>query len=150
MDKLVYITPTFAVAAQLSADDFAEVAALGFTTVVNHRPDGEDQAQLASALAGVHAARAGLTYHYIPAGKLDLFSDPVVGGTETALAAARGPVLAYCKSGMRSSIIWAAATARRNSVDQVLAVLTAAGYDYDFLREDLDEQAARASLAEAA
>lgn len=140
MEKLVFLTPDFAVAGQLEAEDFAKAAKLGFSVIVNNRPDGEEEGQLPNHVAAAHALRAGLDYHYIPAGKLDLFSSPVVDAAEAAFAAG-GPVLAYCKSGTRSAIIWAAASARGLPVDGVLNALLRAGFDFDFLREELEQQA---------
>ncbi len=143
MEKIIFLTPGFAVTSQLEAGDFAEAARLGFKVIINNRPDGEEEQQLPNHSASAHAWRFGLSYQYIPSGKLDLFSDQVVEASETALAAADGPVLAYCKSGTRSAIIWAALSARSLPVDEVLATLLSAGFDFDFLRDDLEEQALR-------
>lgn len=145
MDKIVYITRDFAVTGQLGAGDFAVAAALGFATIINNRPDGEDEAQLNSVHAGTQARFAGLDYHYNPTGKLDLFSDRVVDAAELTLACSKGPILAYCKSGMRSAIVWAAATARTGSVDDLLDRIAAVGFDLDFLEDDLRQQAARSA-----
>ncbi|MGO9546089.1 MAG: TIGR01244 family sulfur transferase [Rhodomicrobium sp.] len=141
MEKIVFLTPNFAVTGQLEAKDFAEAARLGFKLIVNNRPDGEEENQLANHAAAAHAQSSGLGYHFNPAGKLDLFSDRVVDAAGAAFAAADGPVLAYCKSGMRCAIIWAAVSARSLPVDDVLAALANAGFDFDFLRDDLEEQA---------
>jgi sulfide:quinone oxidoreductase len=149
MDKIVYITPTFAVTGQLAAEDFAAAAALGFTAIVNNRPDGEEDGQLTSLAAAAHAQLAGLAYHHNPAGKLDLFSDRVVDSAASVLSINEGPILAYCKSGMRCSIIWAAAAARNQPVDDILFTLTTAGFDFDFLRDDLLEQASRSAATTA-
>jgi uncharacterized protein (TIGR01244 family) len=156
MEKIVYITPDFAVTGQLDANDFSEIARLGFRTVINNRPDGEEDGQLHNDAAEALARRSGLAYRYIPSGKLDLFSDPVVDASEKAIAgSAGGKVLAYCRSGTRSAIIWAAVSARSLSVDEVLSLLTKAGFDFDFLRDEFEEQALagsrrQAALAEAA
>lgn len=143
MIAIVHLTPDFAVAGQLQPEDFAELATLGFRAVINNRPDGEEECQLGDRLAAVHAWRAGLQYRSIPAGKLDLFTDPVVAATVQALAELEGPVLAYCKSGLRSTIVWAAASARSRPVDAVLADLAGAGQELEFLRDELDAQADR-------
>jgi uncharacterized protein (TIGR01244 family) len=150
MEKIVFITPNFAVMGQPAAEDFCQISQLGFKAVINNRPDGEEEGQMPGHSAAAHARRVGLSYSHIPAGKLDLFSDPVVDAAEAALAAG-GPVLAYCKSGTRSAIIWAAASARGLPVGEVLSLLAAAGFDLDFLRDELEEQAAaRAALRKAA
>lgn len=143
MQSLVYIAPDIAVTGELFADDIAEIARLGFRSIVNNRPDGEEDGQLASQAAAAHAWRHGLLYRAVPSSKLDLFTDPVVEGMGEALANLPRPILAHCKSGMRSAIIWAAASARKVPVDAVLAQLAAAGYDLDFLRDELDAQADR-------
>jgi len=145
MEKIVFLTPHFAVAGQLEAEDFSEAARLGFKVIINNRPDGEEEHQLPNQIAAAHALRSALSYHYIPSGKLDLFSDQVVDASETALAAADGPVLAYCRSGTRCAIIWAAVSARSLPVDEVVAALLSAGFDFDFLRDDLEQQAAAGS-----
>jgi sulfide:quinone oxidoreductase len=153
MAKIVFLSPHFAVAGQLEAEDFAEAARLGFKVIINNRPDGEEEHQLPNHAAADQARRLALSYHHIPSGKLDLFSDQVVDASEAAFAAADGPVLAYCRSGTRCAIIWAAVSARSLPVDEVLATLLSAGFDFDFLRDDLEEQAGRrdgAALREAA
>ena len=143
MDKIIYITPGFAVTAALAPGDFAEAARLGFRAILSNRPDGEDVDQLSGRQEAVHAWRAGLRFAHVPASKLDLLTDPVVEGMADAVRRLDGPILAHCKSGIRSAIIWAAASARSQSVDCVLETLTAAGFELDFLRDDLDAQADR-------
>ncbi len=143
MDKISHITPTFAVTSVLAPEDFATVAALGFKTVISNRPDGEDADQLPARVAAAHAWRQGLKFAHVPAGKLELFTDQVVEGMADTLRRAPGPILAHCKSGLRSAIVWAAASARSQPVDCVLAALAVAGFDLDFLRDDLDRQADR-------
>lgn len=143
MDRIVHITPTFAVTSALAPEDFAAVAALGFKAVISNRPDGEEADQLAARVEAAHAWRHGLKFAHVPADKLELFTDPVVEGMADAIRAVQGPILAHCKSGLRSAIVWAAASARSQPVDCVLAALAAAGFDLEFLRDDLDRQADR-------
>lgn len=143
MPAIVTITPEFAVTAALEAGDFAALRAAGFRTVINNRPDGEDARALASAAEAAEAARHGLGYWHVPARPHELFTDPVVTAMSEAIAQAAGPVVAHCKSGQRSAIVWAAALARSEPVAAVLATLAAAGLDLAFLRDDLDRQASR-------
>jgi len=143
VDKIIHITPTFAVTSALAPEDFATVAALGFKTVISNRLDGEEAGQLPARVEAAHAWRHGLKFAHVPADKLELFTDPVVEGMADTIRAADGPVLAHCKSGLRSVIVWAAASARSQPVDCVLAALAAAGFDLDILRDDLDRQADR-------
>lgn len=140
MSKIVQITPDFAVAGQLDADGIARAAEAGFKTIINNRPDGEERAQ-PTAAEGQDAARAaGVAYVYLPTTKHDIFTEETVGQMASILAEAEGPVLAHCKSGQRSAVLWAAASARGLPVDQVLSTLESAGLDFGFLRDELDRQ----------
>ena len=143
MHEIKHITPAFAVTAALAKEDFAAIAALGFAHVVSNRPDDEEEGQLSSRAEAVHAWRQGLLFAHVPATKADLLTDPVVERMADVLRHAKGPVLAHCKSGLRSAIVWAAASARSQPVDCVLAALAAAGFDLEFLRDDLEGQADR-------
>lgn len=103
------VTPQLSVAAQLTPEAMAEVAALGFRSVINNRPDfehGPDQPTHAAIAAAAQAA--GLQYRFLP----------VNGGHQTpAEIAAFGqllrelpaPVLAFCRSGARSTRLYMAA-----------------------------------------
>ena len=103
------IAPGFAVAAQLSINQMADAAALGFKTVVNNRPDGEGgPGQPTSQTFATAAQSQGLHYVYLP----------VISGAITAeqassmrevLKSAPQPVLAFCRSGARSAQLYALA-----------------------------------------
>jgi uncharacterized protein (TIGR01244 family) len=140
---LTWITPMFAVTPALAADDFQALARLGIKAVISNRPDGEDAAQLTAKREAALAWRSGLVFRHVPAAKHDLFVDVVVEGMADALAGLDGPVVAHCQSGLRSAIVWAAASARSQPVDCVLAALARAGFDLDVIRDDLESQADR-------
>ncbi|MGK2286929.1 TIGR01244 family sulfur transferase [Pedomonas sp. V897] len=123
------LTPGFAVAGQLQPEDMATAATQGYTLVINNRPDGEEPGQPASETIAAAARAAGLAYHHIPLSGGGLTLDHITR-TEEALAQAEGPVLAFCRSGMRSTTLWALARAKAGQEPQEL-VSTAgqAGYD---------------------
>ena len=54
-----------------------------------------------------------------------------------ALAELQGPVLLHCKSGQRSALLWAAASALDEPIDCVLEALRRAGFGFDDLRDEL-------------
>lgn len=143
MPDIVFITPEFAVTSALAPADFATLKAAGFASVISNRPDGEEEAQLSAKREAALAWQAGLRFAHVPAPKTDIFTDGVVEPMADALRSLPGPVVAHCKSGLRSAIAWAAASARSQPVDCVLAALTAAGFELDFLRDDLEMQADR-------
>jgi uncharacterized protein (TIGR01244 family) len=62
-----------------------------------------------------------------------------------ALEGAAGPVLAYCRSGTRSTLLWALAEASTGAdPDDLAAAAAQAGYDVSPIRTLLDMLAARA------
>lgn len=140
MPNVIQITPDFAIASQLSARDVERAAAMGFRTLVNNRPDGEEQGQPSSAEIESVAQGHELSYAYVPTTRHDIFSDGIVSRMHEVLTAASGPVLAYCKSGQRCAIVWAAAMARSRPVAEVLENLNAAGLDFSVMREELERQ----------
>lgn len=139
MARITFVTPQFAVAGALGPDDFAAVAAQGFKAVISNLPDGESPGHLAAAEAARLAAEAGLAFRHIPTTRIEVFSERVLGDMGRALAELNGPILAHCASGGRSALAWAAAAARYQSVDCVLATLSAAGFAFDPMREELEE-----------
>ena len=97
------VTPSFAVAAQLAPGDLAAVAAMGFKTVINNRPDlegGPDQPMSAAMQAA--AAAAGLAYVYLPV-VAGAYTPEQIQAMRDTLDSAAEPVLAYCRSGARST-----------------------------------------------
>lgn len=131
------------VSPQLALGDMAEAAALGITTIVNNRPDGEEpSAPQGDAMADA-AAAAGLNYVAIPVGHSG-FSEPQVDAMIAALEQADGPILAYCRSGTRSTLLWALAAAKQGEVPETIARTAAqAGYDVSPIRPMIDMLAAR-------
>lgn len=138
MTILRTIDPTIAVAPQISPDAMGELAAAGFTAIVNNRPDGEDMGQPSGAEIAAAAEAAGLTYTAIPVTHAG-FSHPQIDAMAAVLAAAKGPVLAYCRSGTRSCNLWALAAVKTGvHPDTAMAKAAAAGYDLTGLRPLLD------------
>ena len=143
MHRVTYITPNFAVTDALAPEDFPKIAAMGFRAVVSNLPDGEDKNQLTGRDEAVLAWRSGLAFRHVPATKSELFTDRVVEGMADALNGVEGPVLAHCKSGLRSVVLWAAASARSGPIECVLDALRRAGFDTGALRHELEAQANR-------
>jgi len=99
-------TEHFATAPQISPQDMAAIAAHGFHTVINNRPDGEGGPDQPTSQAMAQAARAaGLAYHYLPVISGQITPEQVAEFTRL-VSAAPGPVLAFCRSGARSTNIW--------------------------------------------
>lgn len=139
------IDDRISVAPQIGEDDFAEIAARGFTTVINNRPDGEEPGQLPAARAAELARAAGLGYVHIPVTTQGLGPADVQAFAD-ALAAAPGPVLAHCRSGTRSAILWSMAEAKggKRPTDEILRLARGAGYDLSGQRPILEGYARQA------
>jgi uncharacterized protein (TIGR01244 family) len=99
------------VAPQLDADAMAELARLGFRSVVNNRPDFEEGPDQPTSAAIEAAARAaGLEYAYLPVQPAWQTPEEIARMAEL-LAALPRPLLAFCRSGARSTRLYSAATA---------------------------------------
>ncbi|MCE4539898.1 TIGR01244 family phosphatase [Pelomonas sp. P7] len=97
------LTPDVCVAPQLTPEAMAEAAALGFKSVVNNRPDFEHgPGQPTSAEIEAAARSAGLEYRHLPvAGGYQ--SPEEIAAFARLLAELPRPLLAFCRSGARST-----------------------------------------------
>ena len=132
------LSARFSVAPQISIEDIAEAKAQGFAMIVNNRPDGEEPSAPQGDDIAAAAAAEGLAYAAIPVGHAG-FSHPQLDALDALLADATGPILAYCRSGTRSTHLWALARARAgDDVEGIVAAAAKAGYDLAGLRPMLD------------
>jgi len=123
-----WLDETIAVSPQISVAEIAEAKENGIRMIVNNRPDGEQPGQPTAAEIGEAAKAAGLGYVHIPVDHSG-FSMEQVEAMTAALAEA-GPVLAYCRSGTRSTFLWALARgAAGDTPSEIAANATNAGYD---------------------
>ena len=129
MSDIRKVTEEFAVAPQIAPADMAQAAKDGFVLVINNRPDGEAPDQPDSGRMEAAARAAGLAYVHIPV-RGGPTPDQVEAVAE-AVAGAKGPVLAFCRSGTRSINTWslgqAASGARPR--DELVRLGADAGYD---------------------
>lgn len=99
-------TDVFATLGQISPSHVAEIAALGYKSLINNRPDGEggpDQPSNASIQA--EAEKLGLHYVYLPVVP-GAFTPEQVQEMARLLKELPGPVLAFCRSGARSTNLY--------------------------------------------
>ena len=105
------VAPDVCVAAQLSPEAMAEAAAQGFKSVVNNRPDHEHgPGQPTNAQVEAAARAAGLAYRWLPvAGGYQ--SPEEIAAFAALLRELPRPLLVFCRSGARSTRLFAAASA---------------------------------------
>ena len=122
------LTERLSVSPQILADDMAELKAQGFRAIICNRPDGEGTDQPTFTEIETAAKKHGLEAVYIPvvSGKVvDTEADAFGAAMETLPA----PVLAYCRSGMRSATLWSLSQAGKTDLADILSTTKAAGYD---------------------
>jgi len=114
---------------QIAPEDVAAAKAQGFAAIINNRPDDEQPGQPAGAEIEAAAKAAGMDYVAIPVDHSG-FNQAQVAAMAEALEKASGPVLAFCRSGTRSTFLWALARHRLGDDGEVL-IAKAAGAGYD-------------------
>ncbi|WP_426266175.1 TIGR01244 family sulfur transferase [Sphingomonas sp. LHG3443-2] len=96
------------VSGQISIDDLAEARRHGVTMVINNRPDGEDPGQPTSAEIEAAAEVAGIDYRHIPIAR-GMGPAQIEEMVSARSELGDGKMLAFCRSGMRSTLAWAVA-----------------------------------------
>lgn len=131
------IDDSISVSPQIDPADVTEAARQGFAAIINNRPDHEEAGQPEGDPIRVVAETLGLAYIAIPVS--GGFSHEQIDAMRAALDAAKGPVLAFCRSGTRSTNLWALAEAKAGGdADEIIAKAAAAGYDLAGLRPTLE------------
>ena len=131
------ITADYFVSPQIEAADLPAIAAEGIKTVICNRPDEEVPPSHQAAAIQTAVEAAGLTFVLMPVTHSSMTPD-LVAAQHSAIAENDGPVLAYCASGTRCSIVWALGAVGEMSVDDVLAATQSAGYDLGGMRPTLE------------
>jgi uncharacterized protein (TIGR01244 family) len=124
MPPLMNLAPGLTAAAALSADDLEALAASGVKTIINNRPDNEDPGQLPADEARRLCAAHGIAYHHIPFVAATLAAADI-DAFEAVLKSAPHPVVAHCRSGTRSTMIWALTRIRAGDDPAALVALGA-------------------------
>lgn len=132
------ITDGYSVSPQIAPEDLPRIAEAGIRTVICNRPDDEVPVELQSTALRIATEAAGLVFVDNPVTHADLDA-PRIERQVDAMAQSDGPVLAYCASGNRSSILWALSRAGRMSADEIIEATTRAGYDLSRLRPILEQ-----------
>lgn len=132
------INTEVSVSPQITPEDVAAVKAQGFVAIINNRPDGEAPDQPPSAAIEAAAHAAGLAYHHIPLGR-DGVSADMIEQTKQVLEGSTGPVFCFCRSGTRSTTLWALSQAGKKPASEIIAAAAHAGYDMSHLAGHLSQ-----------
>lgn len=132
------INDRVSVAGQIQPGDVAAIKAAGFVAIVNNRPEGEAPDQPAGAEIAAAAEQAGIDYVEIPMGREGVTPE-MVAATRQVLEGHDGPVFCFCRSGTRSTTLWALSQAGERDSGEIIAEAGQAGYDISHLAGHLDK-----------
>ena len=130
--KLNKIIEDYVVSDQIVEEDIVKLKEEGFKTIFCNRPDNEEQNQVT-----VNSIRDKVIEN-----GLDFIHQPVVGGQISQNDVdqfsdyydnAEKPIFAYCRTGTRSSMLWALSESEKRPVDEILQLTFAAGYNLNNL-----------------
>lgn len=117
------------VAGQILPEQMPDIAAAGVTMVVNNRPDGEEPGQPPAAEIEAAARAAGLGYAHIPIAS-GMKPEDVVAMMDAMIEAGEGKLLAFCKSGTRSTFLWALTRQQQGvAAEEIVSSAAGAGYE---------------------
>jgi len=117
------------VSGQISVEDFAKLAESGIKTIINNRPDDEEANQLSQSDAQDLANQHGMQYHYLPMSNGQPLSPSLIDDFKAIIDNTDQAILAHCRSGMRSTILWALGQVSSGSLtpSEVISAASGAG-----------------------
>ncbi|HSR00631.1 MAG TPA: TIGR01244 family sulfur transferase [Sphingomicrobium sp.] len=126
------LTSKLGVGPQIRGSDVERLAALGFRSIIGNRPDAESADQPEFSAIAASARKAGLEVRHIP----------VISGAITpsdinefrdALRELPNPVFAFCRTGTRSTLLWALANPDAMTASDRIRIAAENGYDISAL-----------------
>lgn len=145
MKHRAMLTDTLHVASQLEQTDIATLAKEGIKSLISNRPDNEDPGQPSFAAIAADAQRHGMVARHIPVIAGTAPTSEQITAFAQALAELPTPIMAFCRSGTRSTTIWALASAGKIPVATLIDTAKRAGYDLSRLENELWQLAGRSA-----
>lgn len=139
MMEIKELTPFLSVSPQIDPSDLGTISAKGYKTIICNRPDGEADNQPQSDAIKQAAEAVGLAYIHMPiiSGQI---TDQNVDEFQKMIPEMKGPVLAFCRTGTRSTSLWALGEAYHLHPDRILTTAARIGYDLEALSERLHQR----------
>lgn len=131
------ITEKYHVSPQISPEDAAALHAAGYRLVICNRPDGEVPPDLQADAVGKAVKEAGMSFSVLPLTHQTMTAENILKQIEL-VDGSEGPVLAYCASGTRCTVIWALGAVPELGVDEVLRLASEGGYNLEGMRPTLE------------
>jgi sulfide:quinone oxidoreductase len=138
--KFAVLTPNVTALPQLSADDIPELGKRGYRSIIGNRPEGETPDQPRWTELEAAAAASGMAAVQIPvvASKI---SEQDVDAFRQALEQLPKPIAVFCRTGTRSTLLWALANQGNLSVDERISIAAKEGMDLEPFRGRLKTSA---------
>lgn len=126
----VVIPNKLSVMAQPEIAEVEELSRQGYRAIINNRPDSESPDQPAADDVRAEARKHGIHYEHMPV-TLDSITREDVLAFRQSFTLAPAPVIAHCRTGKRSFLLWAAGEVidSGRSVDELVAQGAALGLD---------------------
>jgi uncharacterized protein (TIGR01244 family) len=135
--SFVCIDKNYHVSPQIEPQQIAEIAGNGFVKIICNRPDMEVSPFYSSSVMEDLAKENNIEFHLIELTHEMMTPETAARQRELVLNC-KGPVLAYCASGARCSLLWAIGEANAgNDPNIILAKTLAAGYDFSNFESSL-------------
>ncbi len=126
------LTNRISVSGQIDPSNIEQIKQSGFTTIVNNRPDGEVNGQPLNSEIEKEAKKMGLNYYFIPLGR-EAITEEMIKKTKEALKEENGNILCFCRTGTRSTNLWALSQIGEMDRDEIIERAKNAGYDLSHL-----------------
>lgn len=122
---------------QVATDELKAIAEAGYRSIISNRPDGEAPDQPSAAEIETAAKEAGLAFVHVPVVGGSISDADVIKFRE-ALENLPKPVVGFCRTGTRTTTLWALMQAGDRPAGELIATASAAGYDIGGLRPRLE------------
>ena len=138
MTEFKQLTDNLWASPQITLADVERAKAEGFTHIICNRPDDEAPGQPSALEIGSAAKQHGMGFTSVQVSSAG-FSLPQVDAMQDALAKGGDKVLAYCRSGTRSTLLWALAQAKAGAdLEDIDRRAFAAGYNTSAIRPTME------------
>ena len=128
-DKFIPLAKGFFVAPQIDVDDVAAAKEMGIKLIISNRPDGEEIEQPLNEEIANAAKQLGIKFYHIPVDGRGIGKHHI-NDFKDAIEDHEGPILAFCRSGTRSTMVRAFYRASYGDViADILEEASTAGYD---------------------
>lgn len=137
--KVIQLTPSVSISDQITAAEVKLLKQQGVELLINNRPDNEETSQPSSTQIAQAAAEIGLNYCYIPMSNREVSSQVLadyVDVTNNFLTNRPSKKIhLFCRTGARSSILWANAQKQFLTISEIITIANHAGIDVSVIAE---------------